>query len=323
MATLTNVGLYGNGRSFEYLLIKMLASKLSEIHNLGNIANEELRKVIPAFVKRSTNSRGTLYQDYLHKTFDTFQRYSNKIKEKKTIVKQEKNTVVLTSYDKNPIDKIVSHILFSYTDSSLKLCEEQVKKMSMNQKQRLIKDLTKNRQNRHHKMGRALENTFYTVEIVSDIGAFRDLHRHRMLTQERQHYTTALGYIMPKEIKEAGLVKQYLSIMEKADVIYKTIAKDFPLEAQYVVPFAYRIRYYFTLNLREAIHLTELRATPQGHASYRYIAQEIAKAIGKVHPYFKPLFQFVDYKEYKLERLDAFKKIEEKAQKMGSNHFEK
>ncbi len=75
------------------------------------------------------------------------------------------------------------------------------------------------------------------------------------------------------------------------------------------------------MNLREAVHFTELRSISQGHPSYREIAQKVATSIIKVHPYFKPLFGFVDYKEYALERLEAFNKIAQKAEKLGIQPF--
>jgi hypothetical protein len=33
-----------------------------------------------------------------------------------------------------------------------------------------------------------------------DIGAYRDLHRHRRCQQIRQHYTNALGYEIPDAV---------------------------------------------------------------------------------------------------------------------------
>ena len=57
-----------------------------------------------------------------------------------------------------------------------------------------------------------------------------------------------------------------------------------PSEAQYVVPFAYKIRWYMKMNLREAVHMCELRTMPQGHPDYRFICQEMWRKIQEVHP---------------------------------------
>jgi thymidylate synthase ThyX len=42
---------------------------------------------------------------------------------------------------------------------------------------------------------------------------------------------------------------------------------------------AYRIRFYMHMNAREAMHLIELRTSQQGHKSYRWVAQEMLRAI--------------------------------------------
>ncbi|HLD63095.1 MAG TPA: hypothetical protein VI875_04470, partial [Candidatus Norongarragalinales archaeon] len=61
------------------------------------------------------------------------------------------------------------------------------------------------RQNRRQKPGRALEHAFYTFDILSNYGGYRDLQRHRMLSQERQLLTTQFGYDVPNEIIELGV----------------------------------------------------------------------------------------------------------------------
>src|SRR5207237_8985713 len=55
--TLTNLGLYGNGRAFEYLVTKMAANELPECRQLANDMLAELTLVIPSFVKRALDDR--------------------------------------------------------------------------------------------------------------------------------------------------------------------------------------------------------------------------------------------------------------------------
>ena len=38
------------------------------------------------------------------------------------------------------------------------------------------------------------------------------------------------------------------------------------------------------MNLREALHMCELRTMPQGHPDYRFICQEMWRKIQEVHP---------------------------------------
>jgi thymidylate synthase ThyX len=72
--------------------------------------------------------------------------------------------------------------------------------------------------------------------------------------------------------------------MERAAEAYEKIAKEFPEEAQYIVPLAFRKRTLFTWNLRELHHFIPLRSGKKGHISYRRIAQQCFKEIEKIHP---------------------------------------
>src|SRR5216683_111952 len=55
--TLTNLGLFGNGRAFEYLITKLAAHELPECQALATDLHRELSLVIPAFVKRALDER--------------------------------------------------------------------------------------------------------------------------------------------------------------------------------------------------------------------------------------------------------------------------
>jgi thymidylate synthase ThyX len=93
--------------------------------------------------------------------------------------------------------------------------------------------------------------------------------------------------------------------MEAADHLYHRIYADLPYEAQYVVPFAYRVRWYMKMNLREAVHIGELRTMPQGHPDYRLIVQDIWRQIERVHPTLASSARFIDWQTYRLGRLQS------------------
>jgi thymidylate synthase ThyX len=44
---------------------------------------------------------------------------------------------------------------------------------------------------------------------------------------------------------------------------------------------AYRVRYVMQFNAREAMHLLELRSSPQGHPAYRRVALEMHRLIAE------------------------------------------
>ena len=177
--------------------------------------------------------------------------------------------------------------------------------MDANERRKILQEHFSKRRHRRDKPGRAFENVYYTFDVLGNLGLYRDLHRHRILTQERQAFTTVHSYDTPREIDEAGFKREFDACMNAAAKLYENIFSDLPQEAQYVVPFAYKIRWYMKMNLREAVHLCELRTMPQGHPDYRFIAQEMWRKIQEVHPTLAEVGRFVDWKSYRLGRLQS------------------
>jgi thymidylate synthase ThyX len=100
--------------------------------------------------------------------------------------------------------------------------------------------------------------------------------------------------------------------MENAAQLYEKIHRDLPLEAQYVVPFAFKVRWFMKLNLREAVHIGELRTMPQGHPDYRLIVQQMWRRIHEVHPALARYAKFIDWNTYRLGRLQSEMRTEYK-----------
>jgi thymidylate synthase ThyX len=163
------------------------------------------------------------------------------------------------------------------------------------------------RTNRRHKPGRAFERTAYRFDVLGDYGAFRDLQRHRMLTIEWQALTPDHGYEVPGPVRDAGLAQRYDEAMERSAALCGALVDPFPEQAAYAVSLGYRMRYVMHMNAREAMHLCELRSSPQGHPTYRRVAQEMHRQIADRagHRAIAEAMRFVDHGTYDLERLDA------------------
>ena len=138
-----------------------------------------------------------------------------------------------------------------------------------------------------------------------------------MLTQDRQLLTCNFGYYVPAEIKDTEMQQAYIGALEQAKLAYDTLAQELSEEAQYIVPMAYNIHWYFHVSLRELIWICELRSSPAGHPAYRYIAQEMAKQVSLAVPAFERFFKFVDFEGYELGRLGQEIRIVEKMQSKG------
>ena len=315
-STLTNVGITGNGRAFEYLLTILGSSELKEEQDLASKIKKELDTTIKSFVRRADDKYGIAFQNYLK----DIKNKSKSIALKE--IKSKPTTGVVTNLvdcesEKTAIDKIITGLLYEQSPStSYQNILQQVKKFSKEKKIKIIDEFIKLRTNRRHRPSRAFENIYYTFDLCNNFGMFRDFHRHRALTLERQLLTTDHKYHIPNEINILGIDKDFKDCMNKTKETFEKIRKKYPEQGQYVVNFAYNYPYFMKLNLREACHLIELRTVPQGHVDYRQVAQQMFKQINKVHPNLSKIMKFVDLKEYDLERFEAEKRTEEKRKKL-------
>jgi thymidylate synthase ThyX len=185
----------------------------------------------------------------------------------------------------------------------------------------LLETILGDRTSRRQRPPRALEHAQYSFEIVANFAAYRDLHRHRMLTQDRQLLGTALGYDVPDGLAEAGMEGEFRSAIDAAASAHALMERAAgPAVAQYVVPLAFRVRWYFRVNLREIYHLCELRTTPQGHPDYRWIAQEMFRLVQEIDPRLARYATFVDMGPGdELERRRSERRIDEKLSVLDRN----
>ncbi len=296
-ATLTNVGIFGVGQAFEHLLNKLYSLDLAEAQDIAKPMHKALEALIPSFVKRARPN------EYLVQTAADTRTLAQTLLNGQTVRSAE--PVSLIDYDQDAEERILAAILYPNVRLPLGQVRSLVEKLPAEQRSQVFDAYIGQRRHRRDKPGRALENAYYTFDIIGNLGLYRDLQRHRILTQERQDFTTAHGYDTPPEIEPAGFQAAFTECMERAAAVYERIFADFPTEAQYVVPFAYRVRWYMKLNLREAIHLGELRTLPQGHPDYRLIVQEMWRLIGAVHPTLARSATFLDWQTYRLGRLQS------------------
>jgi len=218
----------------------------------------------------------------------------------------------LLNNDFDAEDKIIASLLYKYSNWPYSEIKKRVLAMSAQQKLDIIKKAVSRRKVRQHRLVRAFENTYYKFDIVANLGAYRDLHRHRMLTQERQRFTTEMGFDVPPDLVRAKLEKGYVDATKKVDSLYRKLSQDYKDQAQYVVIMGNRIRWYQWENLRELGWETELRTGSQGHPDYRVIEQEKVEAVRAVHPILVEALKFVDSREYDLARRESEKRIDRK-----------
>jgi thymidylate synthase ThyX len=306
-SALSNLGIYASGQAYESLLLHMRAHPLLEVRTYAQLMLDELVKVIPSFLKRvEVPERGVAWSSYLSETKSATKDLVASLWE--SVAEDETSEQVrLVAYDAAGETRVLEAIVFGASTCSHEEAEARVRQMSGDERATLLSTYVGERKNRRHRPGRAFERTDYRFELVTDYGAFRDLQRHRLLTIEWQPLTAELGYDIPEVIVEAGLAEPYEESLRRSADLYYDLRREFPEQAQYAVALAFRIRYVMQMNAREAMHLIELRSGPQGHPSYRRVAQEMARLIREVagHGLIADAMKYVDFSDTDLERLEA------------------
>jgi thymidylate synthase ThyX len=317
-ASVSNVGIYGTGQGYEALLLRMRSHALPEARAYADLMLGELRKVIPSFLKRvDLDDRGVAWSTYLASTRSAMEEVAGRLFADRGGSHDDEPAVRLLDWDPDGEIKLVAAMLYPYTHLGEAAIEQRVRAMSDAERVEVVRAYVGDRANRRHKPGRALERTAYRFDVLADYGAFRDLQRHRMLTIEWQALSPRHGYARPEAVDVAGCAARFDEAMERSASLHDALLERFPAQAAYAVSLAYKVRFYLHLNAREAMHLLELRTTPQGHPAYRAVGQEMHRLIAEQagHRAVAEAMGFVDHSpEPSLERLDAERRAEARRQ---------
>jgi thymidylate synthase ThyX len=305
-AALSNVGIYGTGQAFEALLLRMRAHPLPEAHAYADAMLGELRKVIPSFLTRVDRpERGGAWVRYFESTRTATAELVERLfsdTEDEAVAEVE-----LLDWDPDGEDKVLAAICYPHTHLPETVVLRRVAALGGDDRAALLRAYVGERANRRHKPGRAFERASYRFDVLGDYGAFRDLQRHRMLTIDWQRLSPRHGFEVPPAVVEAGAGAAFEEVMAASAELHDALVADFPHDASYAVSLAYRIRYVMHFNAREAMHLIELRSSPQGHPTYRRVAQAMHDLIAERagHRALAAAMSYADHATYDLERLDA------------------
>jgi thymidylate synthase ThyX len=312
--TRSNLGVYATGQSYEQMLLRMRANPLAEVREYADLMLVELRKVIPSFLKRvDLPDRGVAWSDYLRETREAVGEVAAKYTE--GVDAGPRAEVTLVDYDPAGEEKVVAAAMYAASDLPDDRLHSLAHTMSSDERAAVLAAYIGERGNRRHKPGRAFERTSYRFDVLCDFGAFRDLQRHRLLTLEWQRLTPAHGYATPAEIEEAGFADEWHRVMEDSAETWAAVEREAGADVgQYAVTMSYRIRFVMQMSAREAMHLIELRSSPQGHPTYRRVAHAMRDLIENTagHRAIAAAMRHVDYSDVDLERLEAERRAEAK-----------
>lgn len=289
-STLTHMGIFGNGRFYNHLLSHLKSSDLEEARQRAVELETELNKVIPTYIKRNKvdTQRAQITKNMQELAAELFKG-----------ITPTDDKVTLVSPVPSNISTVAASCIFPYTSISLNQILNVTYQLPPEKKLEILETYKGNRQSRRNRTGRGLEAGYmFNFDLVGGFAEYRDLERHRMLTQQRQKLTTDLGFIMPPEMIEVGLEEK----VQEVETMMRSLNTDLRRSgmgeaAQYATLFNHRIRFMMGMNLRELQHLTELRTQPAGHFSYRAMVQEMVRQVQKQDPWTTRFLGYVDFSD--------------------------
>lgn len=318
LSTLSQVAFHGNAQAFKYMIDRCGKNPLGELRWFGKASRESLDEEIPSLLLRLDDP---ITQEYQQELADRRQRMrqaaSALLSEADFEDPFQKPTVRLVGYDKEGQDKVIASLLFDQADTrvSWNSIRSKVDRLSPDQKEAVVAEHFKGRNARWQKVGRAFENAFVRFEIVMNAGAYRDLHRHRLQTQQRQLFTCHLGYEVFPEIQEFGLEHTLHTAMEIVYNLFCKVEQRSPDIAQYIPTMFHFMRFYQFQNLRQFFWEAELRTGSQGRPDYRWIEQQKFLLLQNAYPLIMK-YALVDMNDYDLARRGTEERAAEKEKQL-------
>lgn len=281
----TNVGQVTNIRTLERQIRRLKASEFLELRQLGEEAAQAcgeppgctLEPGAPQEAVAPTLAKYVGADEYIRRVrADLKQWASQNLPAPAQMATPPVD--LLTPSDRTA--DIVATLLYPVTDRPYRELYETALSWNDARRREVLEAATRSRK-RADELPRAFRNAPYVFDIVMDIGAYRDLHRHRRCQQFRQDYTYRLGYETPEAVREAGAAQVFETAMQQALEAVQQLPQP---AAQYLLPFGTRSRFLFKMDFAEVEYIAKLRTGVKGHFSYRRIAWELKQAMERLDP---------------------------------------
>jgi len=179
------------------------------------------------------------------------------------------------------LTEIAATLLYPVCDAPFRALYETVLEWSSERKFEVLETAVRSRGKRDDLL-RGFRGGQYCFDMLIDIGAYRDMHRHRRCHQYRQAYSGQHGYETPSILHEAPDAEAaYRKAMDQA----LATMQELPSPAQqYLLPFGARSRFLFKMDFAEVEYISRVRSGVKGHFSYREIAWEMKERLAETEP---------------------------------------
>ncbi len=281
----TGIGQVTSIRTLERQVRRMKASEYAEVRDLADEVAEACAAEpacrwdlnAPAEAVAPTLARHVDADEHLARSRDDLARWA-----RENLSAYEPGYVQAVDLLKpsETVADIVATLLYPVTERPYRELYELASAWSAAQRNEVI-DVALGSRSRRDDLLRNFRGGPYVYDIVMDIGAYRDLHRHRRCQQFRQPYSAKLGFETPDAIAAAGLSDFYASLLSETSNVVSALPEP---GAQYLLPFASRSRFLFKMDFAEAEYIARVRSGVKGHFSYRNIAWQMKEKMTELEP---------------------------------------
>jgi thymidylate synthase ThyX len=300
LAAKTNVGQVVSIRTLEKQITRLLSSQLPELRAVGDDLRDACQRpplnlwgelcgqaTGPSDPLAPTLARHTKASPYQESVYADVARYAKEVL-RGTGIDQPESWGAVESVDliepHHPLDEVVSTLLYRVAHAPYRRILAVVKDWSEKQKEEAIEVATRRRGPYDELIKEFRSGYTFLFDILMDIGAWRDLHRHRRCQQVQQNFTTLHGYDVPPPLIEAGLDREYRQAMDAVRGDIELLKKKDQEASLYAIPFGFKTRCLFKMDYAEAEYIARLRSGVKGHWSYRRTAWEIKQQIARRFP---------------------------------------
>jgi thymidylate synthase ThyX len=278
----TGVGQVVSIRTLERQIRRMKGSQYSELVGLGEETAEAcaqpplcgggvpLAPTLAKYVNAETHAPQALK--------DLEQWVAQNLSFKSDLAKDPEPVDLLRPAD--ALTDIVATLIYTATNRPYRELYELVWAWSVAQRNEVVDVALKSRTQRDELL-REFRSGTYVYDFVMDIGAYRDMHRHRRCQQFRQSYGTHLGFSVPGGVEAAGLSSLYSGALETVRNVIDSLPSP---SSDYLLPFATKGRFLFKMDFAEAAYIARLRSGVKGHFSYRDIAWRMKLKMEELEP---------------------------------------
>jgi thymidylate synthase ThyX len=301
LAAKTNVGQVVSIRTLEKQITRLLSSQLPELRAIGEDLKEACQRPAvnlwselsgqtaglndPLAPTLARHAKASAYQESV---YSDLARYAKEAL-RDTGLDQPGTWGAVESVElidpHHPLDEIVTTLLYRVSQAPYRKILEVVKEWSEKEKQATIEVAIRQRGPYDELIKEFRSGYTFNLDILMDIGAWRDMHRHRRCQQVQQNFTTLHGYDVPPPLIEAGLDQEYRQAMDAVRQDIELLKKKDQEASLYAIPFGFKVRCLFKMDYAEAEYISKLRSGVKGHWSYRTVAWKMKQQLTRRYPY--------------------------------------